>query len=91
MFSALKDKNLEGMLSKIGTVADKLYLTELFHRRAFPLRAIKDRAEGLDLNFKVVDSPGEAFKIVRKEAEAEDLIPVTGSLYLVREAIVSEF
>jgi dihydrofolate synthase/folylpolyglutamate synthase len=91
VFSALKDKNLEGMLSKIGTVADKLYLTELDHRRAFPLRAIKDRAEQLDLNFKVVDSPGEAFKIVRKEAEAEDLIPVTGSLYLVREAIVSEF
>ncbi len=90
VFTALKDKNLEGMLAKLGSVADELYLTELDHQRAFPLEALTERAEKLDLNFKVVDSPREAFKIVRKEAEPADLIPVTGSLYLVREAIVSE-
>ncbi len=90
VFSALKDKNLEGMLAKLGSIADELYLTELDHQRAFPLKAIKNRAEELDLNAKVVATPGEALKIVRKEAREEDLVCITGSLYLVREAIVRE-
>ena len=90
VFSALKDKNLGGMLAKLASVAEELYLTQLDHERAFPLQALTERAEQLDLNFKVVDSPRKAFKIVRGEAKPEDLITVTGSLYLVREAIVSE-
>ena len=90
VFSSLKDKNLEGMLAKLSSITDELYLTELDHGRAFPLQALTERAKQLDLNFKVVDSPREAFKIVKREAEPEDLITVTGSLYLVREAILSE-
>lgn len=90
VFSALKDKNLGGMLGKLGNVSDRTYLTELDHRRGVPLGGLETAASQLDLDYRLVSEPREAFKIVKEEAKPEDLICVTGSLYLVREAILSD-
>lgn len=90
VFSALKDKDVKGMLSDLAPVVDRIYLTELDHRRAAPLRALETWANQLGLSYTLVSEPREAFKIVKEEAKEEDLICVTGSLYLVREAILSE-
>ncbi len=90
IFSALKDKNVKNMLNQLQPVVDDIYLTELDHRRAVPLNALESWADQLDLDFELVSAPREAFKIVKEKSKGEDLICTTGSLYLVREAILSE-
>ncbi|MEF8725880.1 MAG: cyanophycin synthetase [Candidatus Bipolaricaulota bacterium] len=90
VFSALKDKNVRGMLSVLDSVVDKIFLTELDHPRATPLKALKNWSDQLDLNYREFPSPAEAVNIAKEEAREKDLICVTGSLYLVREVIVNE-
>lgn len=90
VFSALKDKNVQDMLSALKPVVDTTYLTELNHARATPLTALKKWSNQIDLNYREVASPTEAVNIAEEQASDEDLICVTGSLYLVREAILNE-
>jgi len=90
VFSALKDKNVRGMLSALDPVVDKIFLTELNHPRATPLKALKHWSNQLDLDYRDFPSSAEAVNIAKEEAKEKDLICVTGSLYLVREAIINE-
>ena len=90
VFSSLKDKNARGMLDSLSTVVDEIYLTELAGPRAAPLKALTTWSNQLGLDFSAISSPGDAIRIARDEAKRDDLICVTGSLYLVREAIISE-
>ncbi|MCF7890993.1 bifunctional folylpolyglutamate synthase/dihydrofolate synthase [Candidatus Bipolaricaulota bacterium] len=90
VFSGLKDKDIKGMLSALNPVVDEIYLTELDLPRAVPLVALERWANQIGLSYNAVRSPAKAIRIAKKDAKMEDLICVTGSLYLVREAIGSE-
>ncbi|MBS3787959.1 bifunctional folylpolyglutamate synthase/dihydrofolate synthase [Candidatus Bipolaricaulota bacterium] len=90
VFSGLKDKNINGMLSTLSPVVDEIFLTELDLPRATPLEALERWANQIGLNYRGIRSPDQAIRIAKREAKPEDLICVTGSLYLVREAIGSE-
>ncbi len=88
VFTALKDKNIKGMLSALAPVVDGIYLTELDLPRAAPAGVLEQTADELGLNYRTVSSPRGAIDTAREEVSEGDLICITGSLYLVREAIV---
>ena len=90
VFSALKDKNIKGMLAALEPVVDGIYLTELDLTRAAPLKALERWAGEIGVSYESIASPKKAIEAARGAAKKEDSIYVTGSLYLVREAILSE-
>ena len=90
VFSGLKDKDLKGMLLAFKPLVKKVYLTELNLPRAAPIKALERWAKQIGMDYRGVRSPEKAIKIAKREAKPEDLICVTGSLYLIREAIGSE-
>jgi dihydrofolate synthase/folylpolyglutamate synthase len=74
-----KDKDLDGVLEPLSLLKDStLYLTET----PFKGRAIQDYGKWL-LQSQAYPSPEQALLQVLKKANSEDLILVTGSLYLV--------
>lgn len=90
VFSGLKDKDIKGMLSALDPVVDEIYLTELDIPRAAPLTALERWANQIGLDYRSAKTPEQAIRIAKRRAKPEDLICVTGSLYLVREALESE-
>ncbi|MFW6005919.1 MAG: bifunctional folylpolyglutamate synthase/dihydrofolate synthase [Candidatus Bipolaricaulota bacterium] len=90
VFSGLKDKDIKGMLSALEPVANEIYLTELDLSRALPLTALERWADQIGLDYRGIKKPKKAIRIAKRRAKPEDLICVTGSLYLVREALGSE-
>ena len=78
------------VFSALNPAVDEIYLTELDMPRAAPLKALERWANRIDLKYRLIESPKKAIRIAKEEAKKEDLICVTGSLYLVREAIGSE-
>lgn len=91
VFSGLKDKDIKGMLSALKPVVDEVYLTELDLPRAAPLKGLEKWADQIGLGYRGIHSPKKAIKIAKEGAKPEDLICITGSLYLVREAMGNEF
>jgi dihydrofolate synthase/folylpolyglutamate synthase len=91
IFGAMKDKRLHEMAEILFPKADKLILTELDNPRAASIEELK-AAVPSDLDQKTIyesSSVKEALRIAREISEANDLILITGSLYLVGAAQVA--
>src|ERR1051325_8696489 len=88
IFAAMKDKRLHEMAEILFPKADKLILTEIDNPRAASIEELKTALpSGFDQ--KRIYEPSsvrEALRIAREISEANDLILVTGSLYLVGAA-----
>ena len=83
IFSAMHDKDLHVLGSMLFPYASKLVFTAPDNPRAWPpqeMRVVTGRTEA-----RVAATPREALEMVQAEASADDLILVTGSLYLVGE------
>ncbi|MBS3812485.1 bifunctional folylpolyglutamate synthase/dihydrofolate synthase [Candidatus Bipolaricaulota bacterium] len=91
VFSALKDKPVPEMLETLSRVTERFVITELDNPRAESLKDLGEAAETLSLNYKLEPSPKKAIELAIEESERSDLICITGSLYLVREAFVHGF
>jgi dihydrofolate synthase/folylpolyglutamate synthase len=88
VFSCLSGKDLKGMLSEIKPIVKKVYPTEISYTRKIPLGEIKDAARQLGMEIR--ETTGEIEKdieIASLDASDSDIIIVTGSFYLVGEAL----
>ncbi len=88
VFGTMKDKDLREITDILFPKADKLILTEPDNPRSLN---IKDLLKFLpkDIDYQKVfetQTVEEAVRLARKISSAEDLICITGSLYLVGEA-----
>lgn len=86
IFGALKDKDIRGMLDLLKKVSDDFYLTQISTDRAENPESISKYLDKKTLIFKNVK---EAFRGAILKAEPEDIICITGSLYLVGDFIKS--
>ncbi len=91
LFSALRDKPIEQMLREFIPHIDRLILTQINHQRAASISYLDKIAKKLDVNYEGIPEPREAFSKVLMEADSKDMICVSGSLYLVREALIHGF
>ncbi|TRZ95002.1 bifunctional folylpolyglutamate synthase/dihydrofolate synthase [bacterium] len=77
------DKDIKGICSEIGSLADEIILTRASNPRAACPRLLADYFRGKSLH--ITNSPKEAKKIASRIVRREDLILVTGSLFVVGE------
>ena len=85
VFGVLRDKDYAGMLKKLLPLVDKIVLTKPKVERAACTEDLLSVASLHHGNIEVVDDSAEALDRARFLAGADDLVCVTGSLYLVGE------
>jgi len=89
IIGAMEDKDIGGICRELGRIADFAVTTKAKAERACPPEVIKDKIldhnPGADITS--ADSVEQALKNCREQASEEDLILVTGSLYVVAEAM----
>ncbi len=85
VFGVFYDKDYVGMLKRLMPLADKIVLTKPKEARAASAEDLLSVASLHHGHIEVVDDPGEALARARSLAGADDLVCVTGSLYLVGE------
>lgn len=91
VFSALKDKDYQGMMGTLAPSFQQIILTQLDHYRALPAKQLADAAEEVGIPYTITSQPGQAFEQALARVAAKDLICITGSLYLIREAVSNGF
>ena len=85
VFGASADKDVQGILEEIEKEAHGIVLTESSHSRAMPARKIEGFLENSGMEVFLESLSGQALEKAKALAGPDDLIVVTGSLYLVGE------
>lgn len=83
-----QDKDIQGICGVLSNLADRLILTRADNPRAAEPEYIRRQFSALGFNKEVslTNSVQEAIKLTRIKAEKDDLVLVTGSLFVVGEA-----
>ncbi|MFA5375471.1 MAG: folylpolyglutamate synthase/dihydrofolate synthase family protein [Dehalococcoidia bacterium] len=87
VIGASSDKDIKGMLVELAPLADKIIATKSTHPRALPINTLLNEIEKLDRKAAYFSSVSEAVGQALLTAWPHDLICVTGSLFVVAEAI----
>jgi dihydrofolate synthase/folylpolyglutamate synthase len=89
IFGCCRDKDMAGLLDKVHLGADKVIFTRAAGtpRAADPNELQRMFAERSGKMSQVARSLGEALEVAMRAVGREDLICVTGSFYLVGEAM----
>ena len=82
-----KDKDISGMAAEISVFADEIILTSSSHPRAASTDSITDVLSGHGMSATVAGNVAEALALALKKSTEEDLVLMTGSLFVVGEAI----
>jgi dihydrofolate synthase/folylpolyglutamate synthase len=85
VFGILADKDLSGIIERVGPLADEVVLTEPTHRRAASVEALRAAASTLSVPVRVIPSMARALEETEARLAGDDWCMVTGSLYTVGE------
>lgn len=81
LFSALKDKEIEAMLSTLSTVCKTILVTEIDHFRGESKEVIAEIAKKYFHKVIINDTPDKAYETFHQESPSKTLL-ITGSLYM---------
>jgi dihydrofolate synthase/folylpolyglutamate synthase len=82
----LGDKDVGGIVREIVPLADRVVVTRPQYARALDVQALAAEVRKLHGAVSAAETVGEAIKLAREGASPEDLILITGSLYVVGDA-----
>jgi len=85
IFGASSDKDINGMLTALVPLADRVMVTQASHPRAADPQALADQVARLGGRAEVAPSPEAALAGALAGAGTRDLILATGSLFIVAE------
>jgi dihydrofolate synthase/folylpolyglutamate synthase len=85
IFSALKDKDLIGLIQPVKAHVDFWYPVVLDVKRAADKQSIETAFHALDIDVSCDDSPLEAYNRVLQAVRPGDLILIYGSFYIVSQ------
>lgn len=83
MLGILADKQVKEMVQEITPLAEKVYALTPHSERAELSENLKEEILNYNSNTIALESYEEAFSLALKEAKEEDLIVVSGSLYMI--------
>ncbi len=86
VLGASADKDIAAIVRELAPLADKVVVTCSSHQRAAPVATLVEHCRAVGVEPATAADAGAALALARAEAGPEDLICVTGSLYLVAEA-----
>ena len=87
VIGASSDKDIRGMLLELTPLANKIIATKSTHPRALPINTLLNEIEKLERKAAYYSSVSNAVEQALLKAWPHDLICVTGSLFVVAEAI----
>lgn len=87
IFGAMRDKELEGIESRLFPLADTVIVTRADNQRSMDPFELASSARLFSSDVREAPNVAEALHLARKIAPDEATILVTGSLYLVGEAL----
>jgi len=82
----LADKDYQGILAELLPLADQVVVTRPHYARALDASRLGELVKQLHGSCSVTGGVGEAIVEAKRRASAEDLIVITGSLYVVGDA-----
>ena len=86
--SIMRDKDITAIGKTISTITDSVIVTQVSDNpRVIPADTIQDQWSGIFQKVKICPNPEEAMAMGLSSASPTDLICVTGSLYLVGQAL----
>ena len=85
VFGILEDKDLRGIIERVGPLADEVVLTESGYHRAASVEALRTAASSLTVPVRLVPDLARAVEETEARLAADDWCVVTGSLYTVGE------
>ncbi|MGQ9631502.1 MAG: bifunctional folylpolyglutamate synthase/dihydrofolate synthase [bacterium] len=88
VFTALNDKDVSGMLQPILSLADAVVVTQVRNERGFRAREIAKIIEGPDV--VIEEESSRAVERAKEMADGDDLVLITGSIYLIGEVLESK-
>lgn len=86
IFGASTDKDIEGMMRELFPLAHQVIVTQARHARATDSCVLQQKALTLRREVMVSDSVDGALSLALETAGPQDLICVTGSIFVVAEA-----
>jgi len=87
VFGVLADKDAAGIAAKLLPLADTVWVTQPPSERALPAQRLAELCAPFGKPMQVCPSVKEALMAAAQAAQGDDLICVTGSLYLVGEVL----
>jgi len=87
IFGTSCDKDITGMAREVKALADTIIITSSSHPRAASTSTLTQEFTKLDMKVDVIESVSKALSKALAVAQKTDLILVTGSLFVVAEAI----
>jgi dihydrofolate synthase/folylpolyglutamate synthase len=82
----LADKDVKGVLSELLPLADHVVVTKPQYSRAMDVALLAERVKGLHGSVSATESVEQAVVRARQLASEDDLVVITGSLYVVGDA-----
>ena len=86
IFGASVDKDIEGMMRELFSLAHQVIVTQANHPRAADAGALQEKALAFERQARASDSVASALALALEQAGPQDLICVTGSVFVVAEA-----
>ena len=87
IFGTSCDKDIHGMAQELKSIADTVIVTSSSHPRAASTSTLTQEFTKLDMKVDVIESVSKALSEALAVAQKTDLILITGSLFVVAEAI----
>jgi len=82
----LGDKDYQGIISALLPLADHVVVTKPLYSRAMDVRALASEIRKLHGSVETAETVEAAISLVRNMASPDDLVLITGSLYVVGDA-----
>jgi dihydrofolate synthase/folylpolyglutamate synthase len=87
IFGTSCDKDISGMAQELQPLSNHIIVTSSSHPRAAPIQSLVEKFNSLGVQTIVVENVAEALSRALALAKKTDLILITGSLFVVAEAI----
>jgi len=82
----LQDKDCRGIIAALVPLADQVVVTKPTYSRAMEVPALASEIRKLHGSVETAETVGEAIAIARDKVSPDDLVLITGSLYMVGDA-----
>ena len=87
IFGTSCDKDIPGMALELETIVSQIIITSSTHPRAAPASIIAKEFEKYGIKATVLASVNDALSLIPNYSQKNDLVLITGSLFIVAEAI----
>ncbi len=82
----LQDKDYQGIICALAPLADQVIVTKPQYSRAMEVRVLASEIRKVHGSVETAETVGEAIAKVRDKVSSDDLVLITGSLYVVGDA-----